>query len=287
MPDKTFVPVRVSLRDAMKSPTGHRELNLGIGDLPKGVDFVSLPHLGIVVPAVVGLRTDLVDRHNPVFSEYDRWRVTVSPHDDQLLRRLLGREKGELTEEDGVRYDIVQALRVAHVQLSALSPPFLTRLQICFAFMQDGTPVVEWKASSIDHLRRERDKVVKQNEVIRAGNIFGSRKILWWQIGTPEKPLPEVPEKDEWLEANRPLIEMVVFAHFVRIMQSLWKAEFADGAQEKQLKMSGYNLGVIGKTHIGAGSLREVIADRRASLTSLTYLGAGSDPEDEDPIREL
>ncbi len=273
MAERKYVPVHVSLGDALKGPMLRRELNLGTTDLPEGIDFVRLPDLGII-PAVVGLRTELDVRADEIFEPQDKWRVVVSPNDSQLLKRLLGREKGELKREGfGVRYDLVDALRVAHVRLSYLAPPSQTIIQICFAFLRDGKPVVEWKASSIGHLIRERNRVLLENEVIRAGNMFGHWKFLWWQIGKPELPVPSVPDTDEWLNDYHVDVENIVRTNFVPVLQSLWRAEFAEGTQATQLSRAGYKLEAIGRTQIGAGSLSELVKERRARLTSLTFLG--------------
>ncbi|MBI4714077.1 hypothetical protein HY771_02750 [Candidatus Uhrbacteria bacterium] len=286
MPEKRFVPVHVSLSDALKGPMGHRELNLGTSALPDEIEFVMVPHLGIRIPAVVGLRTVLRDKCDGIFVHHDKWQVTISPNDDQLLRRLLGREKGELQEGEGsVRYDAVDALRAAHVQLSSLAPPCFTSLQICFAFNRRGTPTVEWKTSSIDYDVRERARILLANEVIRAGWLFGKPKFLGIRIGKDELPVPEVP-KDEWLTQNRHGIEEVVFNSFVPVLQSLWRAEFAEGSQAVQLSRAGYALEAIGRTQIGTESLHELVDDRRARLTSLTYLG-DTDDSDDPKIHEV
>ena len=272
MTEKRFVPVHVSLGDALKGPMVRRELNLGTGNLPDGVDLVSIPSIGII-PAVVGFRTELLVRAEEIFEPNDKWRVVFSPNDQQLLRRLLGREKGEMKGDvNGVRYDLVNALRVAHVQLSSLSPPSQTVLQICFAFLRDSKPVVEWKASTIGHLVRERERILMEKQVIQAGNLLGCWKFLWWQIGKPLRPIPKVPQIDEWLETNRSEIERVVREYFVPVLRSLWRAEFATGSQAEQLDRSGFKLSAIGQTRIGAESLKELVEDRRAHLTSLTFL---------------
>ncbi|MBI2475135.1 hypothetical protein HYV69_01785 [Candidatus Uhrbacteria bacterium] len=273
MEERRFVPVHVSLVDALKGPLVSRELNIFTDDLPDGIDLVNLVHIGLI-PAVVGFRTELLLRYDGMFEHQDKWRVVFSPNDEQLLKRLLGREKGELKREvEGVRYDLVDALRVAHVQLSSLRPPTQTTLQICFAFLRDGTPSVEWKASTIAHLVRERDRIILENEVIRAGNLFGHWKFLWWKIGQPLLPIPDVPAKDEWLETHHEEVEKIVQDNFVPVLQSLWRAEFAEGNQSKQLRLSGYKLDAIGQTKIGSGSLSEIVKDRRERLTSLTFLG--------------
>jgi len=272
MADKRFVPVHVSLGDALKGPMVRRELKLGTGNLPDGIDLVSIPDIGMI-PAVVGFRSELLVRADDMFEHQDKWRVVFSPNDQQLLKRLLGREKGELKREiNGVRYDLVDALRVAHVQLSHLRPPSQTVLQICFAFLRDSTPVVEWKASTIGHLIRERDRVLQENQVIQAGNLFGCWKFLWWQIGKPLFSIPIVPKNDEWIEVNHSEVERVVREYFVPVLRSLWRAEFASGSQATQLGRAGYKLDAIGQTRIGAESLKELVRDRRESLTSLTFL---------------
>lgn len=265
-----MVPVtHVSLSDALQSPMGQKSVRLRPDDLPEGISIVRVPGVGRI-PAVVALRTTLeAQHHTPGTLPVYQWKVVISPHEENLLRRLFGRTRGELNEA-GVRYEIVPQLRLVHNELSLLQPPQGTVLQITFAFNKQGDPQIEWFASSIETASRAHREAQNKNQLaIEKAWPFGWL-VRWRKIGLLE--VPEIPEKDLWLAENQDELERIVRTLFSSVMESLWRATFMEGDVNAQLKAEGYELGGVGHTRIGVQGLGTIVRDRRGRLTHLTQL---------------
>lgn len=265
-----IVPVtHVSLSDALQGPMGQKAVRLRPDDLPEGISIVRVPGVGRI-PAVVALRTTLDAHHQtPGIPPVYQWKVVISPHEENLLRRLFGRTRGEL-DEAGVRYEIVPRLRLAHNELSLLQPPQGTVLQVTFAFDKQGDPQIEWFASSIEASRRAHREALNKNQLVVENAWPFGWLVTWRKIGLVD--VPPIPENDLWVTESQDELARIVSTGFLPTMESLWRATFMEGDVGAQLKAEGYELGGVGRTRIGLSGLGTIVRDRRGRLTHLTQL---------------
>lgn len=272
--------VKVSLSDALKEVMARRELQFKKEDLPPGVEMVQLSRGERPIPAVVGIRSDLRQCEDVGVRQLHRWRLVVSPYNERLLLRLLGRTKGDLSSAGSVRYEIEQALQLAHLQVSMLdpSPPVHFVLKIFTAFEPTGAPIIEWEASSLETLRTDRERILRENAIVRANAWPFGRPInfgiLRWGKGTI-KHVPELPERDTYVEQVQDDLQTIINQSFAPALQSLWRAVFADGDSAEQLSHKGFDMMRIGKTQLGQESLARLVKDRRGRLTHMTLIGFG------------
>lgn len=278
-----MIPIsHVSLSDALRGAMAAKELKYRLEDVPTDVAVINLPGVGHRVPAVVGFRSEVTDvRQDPTATHYF-WALSVSPYEPSLLQRLLGRTRGSIddTGNVGVSYDAVSTLREGHRHLSALQPPTGTIIQGCFAFDRRGQQRFEWYASSIEHIARARDAAIHHNQMVAAEcwplkSPLRVGKVSLWPPGyhkTTHKPVV-VPGRDTWAQENQREVGVLLEGHFLRVLQSLWRATFCEGQAAINLKIEGYELETIGRTQIGLDPLGQTVRGRRGSLTSITFLG--------------
>ncbi|MBI4438063.1 hypothetical protein HY631_03890 [Candidatus Uhrbacteria bacterium] len=299
----------VSIRDQLEGVQSRREIKPDLAlAREKDIAIVQMPS-GMHIPAAVGLRTTVTDQTPSLSRITDHWHVTISPYDTALLRRLyaqrhprdaignvvIGVFDAPMPQALEARYDAVEAIRNAHKSLSVLAPPKGTTLEITFAFTRDLVRVYSYRASSTELLRklvaqiahhnaREREKYEAAHWPLKGPlHVFGSRLYPWWAVPPLDLwDVPAVPEVDPWEPGGaheNKLVDVVVL-EFLPIMESLWKAAFAqdgergtEGKIAAQLRREGYLLDRLETTRVGVGALRDLVRANRHP-GNLTQLGS-------------
>lgn len=299
---------RVSLRDQLEEGARRRETKPDLEFASsQGIALVSLWRGGARVPAAIGLRTTVCaqSRHEDDDVLTDHWRITVSPDSVGMRSRLFAErsarsvstERSRNDPKDApdaamfeVRYDMMEALKEAHSELSKLDPPRVgTCVEMTFAITRSLGRVFAFKSSSTEIPRKARDQAIIHN--MRAVDLW---RALHWPFAGPIKvfgmqiypfrrfPNPElceledVPDSDPWEPDGSlyPLVADIVANRFEQALESLWKATFAqDKHIALQLRAAGYNLDNLEATRMGTSSLSELL--RRGRLEgNLTMLGS-------------
>lgn len=265
--------------------------------LPENIGRVRLPGTAAVIPAVVACRSVLMTQELLPTSHKirDQWRLSVMPYEENLLRRALARAgvvgpldiapAPLLGEHWPARSDITRAMNDAHRALSELRPPFEGTM-ILVVLWQDriGDVRVDFVASSITGIQKERQRALQNNRLVAATSWpFGSPiRVPSWVPLVGRKPVwgrgevrfvPEVPEMDEWVLANRDRITSIVTQHFKPALLSLWKAAFAEPPVSEDLSKQGYALTESDRTMLGSDGLKELMSQRGSDPACMTVLG--------------
>ncbi len=271
------------------------------------VEFVP----GIKMPAAIGIRTTVLQQKEVDGRLVDKWNLTLAPFTGALLRRLYAAHNPRSAQAQTtsgiydapvpmsleVSYDAVDALKVAHQALSDLLPPRVgTSVEMTYAITHSLSRVVAFHASSTELARKGAQEANRHNARETAKwkaahwpangplNIFGIRLYPWW--GVEEVNLWPVPEvvmgRDPWEPDGSvyTLVGDVVAKHFAPVMESLWKAVFAqdgedcgEGKVAHSLRRQGYELDSLESTRMGYGPLRELMGQHRSSR-DVTMLGS-------------
>ncbi len=301
----------VSFSPQLKGEQGRKEIKPDL-DLARRHKIATVRmSSGFEIPAAIGLRTTFNKVPPSIIGMDDRWRwqVIISPFDEPLLRRLhakrekrdvAGRVKFDpleapLPESVEARFDALEAIRKAHEGLHPLRATEGTYLEITFAIARDLGRVCYWRASSTDALRKQAARALNHN--LREGVkyeaahwpfsgpfvLMGRQVYPWARVVEPDLlDVPVIPDDDPWEGggAHEEAIDDIVAIEFQPVLESLWKAAFAqdgDGGREgkvaAQLRRQGYPLERLEATRIGVGPLKELMqANRKAG--NLTMLGA-------------
>ncbi|GEM_PF-6332683 len=302
----------VSLRDLVEGAQSRPETIL---DFSMARDHrIALARItpgGSRTPAAITIRTIVVAQEVWEQRVVDEWRVCIAPTDSEnLLRRLaaqrnptiMGAMDAPVAGMHEASYDMQQALDEAHQALSRLSPPRVgTFVEMTLAYTAQMEPIITFRSSSIDALRRARGlaKVhnAREREMWEAGHapfrgprvcripFVGTIRIWpWVRVEAPDLvEEPEIPQRDPWGVDGELYGEIgrVVVEHFLQIMESLWKATFAqDPFVAAQLERQGYALSRLNATQLGLDSMQDLMERLRSSGQHMTLLG-------EDPLEEL
>lgn len=260
MPTKFIPVVDLGLRALLNYPQGQRIIRIDpSGDFTK----VNLQEVG-TVPAVIALRFDLgrIDGHK------QHWGVSFVPYARRLLMKLFGTASvNEVTDNP-----LIQTMRNFVKQIGSLEPPVGTVIQSTFTFSQEGEPQWDWYASSTEAAERKRKAVIQHNDLV-LGRYWG---IGWLLQATGWKltPVPDEPGEDTWLKENRSEIELAAQSLLLAVLESLWKAVFMNDVDVRStLRSRGFQVDLIGQTHLGVGEFKKVIqAARKGHLTLMTQV---------------
>lgn len=294
----------VSIREMLTEDQGRQEIRPDL-ELAKnhGIGLVRVS--GRRVPAAIGLRTTVSLQYEDHGQIVDNWHVTIAPLTPSANQRLFAghhqKEKGGGASDVPVcdfmesRYDMVSALRRAHEKLSELEPPREgTTVVVTYAISTTLARVISFSSSSTQLPRRNRDLALQRNarEMLRWKNahwpfggpikVFGLKLYPWVSVDEPKVwPVPSVPDGlDPWEPDGHVYSRVgdVVASFFAPIMESLWKAAFAqdgpdgtEGPIAQSLKKQGYDLDALEATRMGHGPLREMMRKYRRA-ENLTML---------------
>lgn len=305
----------VSIRELTSvSTAGSQEIKHDLdaaGNL--GMGIVQIRPGGLRVPAAITLRT-VVNQQIPVGDRIrDNWHVVIAPPDSENLRRRLFAETNTTRMEAheapvagmvAASYDAVKALDKAHEGLSKLAPPREgTYVEMTLAITNRMGRVITFRPSSVEVIRRARGWAKHRNDLLmkrwNAGQI--RMPLTGWRLWPPPwenvllpnlEEVPEVPSSDPW-EPGGKLYETigdVVAESFLPIMESLWKAAFAqDPVVAAQLRNQGFNLDNIEATRLGIGTLRELMGRFRKGSDHMTMMAPPDLVQElgDDAIRNL
>lgn len=307
----------VSIRELTSvSTAGNQEIKHDLdaaGNM--GMGIVQIRPGGLRVPAAVTLRT-VVNQQVPVGDRIrDNWHVVIAPVDSENLRRRLFAERNAtrvgaldvpIPQMAEASYDAVKALDKAHEGLSKLAPPREgTYVEMTLAITSRMGRVITFRPSSVEVLRRARGWAKHHNERAQArwsaahfpanGPVIvgGLRVWPWWHIDEPDFEVePEIPEVDAWEPGGDVYDKVgdVVAEGFLPIMESLWKAAFAqDPFVAGQLRDQGFNLDNIEATRLGIGPLRDLMSRFRKGSAHMTMMAPPDLIKDlgDDAIRKL
>ncbi len=264
MATKMIPRVVLSLQALLTGPQGQARIKFSFNE--EEFPRVRIPELGLdPIPILVAIRLVLTK----IVDNAQNWELSVAPFEPRLLTRLLGRPSGRL---DDVSYQVTKLLKEALKVISILEPPEGTVIQATFTYTRNGEPRWDWYVSTTEPALRRHEVAQRRNELTLA-NSFGfgwlRRAIAWGLV-----EVPPMPGEDLWMLEHRSEFESNGAEYLFTVLQSLWKATFAEGPAAAELMAEGYAMQRIGTTQLGHQGLRQVMAgarDRR--LTSITQLG--------------
>lgn len=257
MPTAIIPHIVLLLKDFLSGAQAQRAIRINTSG--HKYPSVHLPEVG-VVPAVVAFRLELVkiDGHKQF------WLPSATPYARNLLQRMFGDAVGDDTPMLGELKLLLKAVGV-------LEPPIGTVIQATFAFEKDGEAHWNWYVSTTEMASRRRQTALHHNELKVARAPIGTRWfVAWRKIGFVS--LPDEPGTDQWVAEHNHEVEESVRLHLLAVIQSLWKAVFANEDHARaSLRVAGYDMDGIGRTHMGVEDLHQVVQaaydDRLRNIT--------------------
>ena len=199
---------------------------------------------------MVGIRFTLVGIEQTTAEIQYRWNVTLAPDHQRVRLRFLG-------EPPSVRSDVKIPLEEAVLYFSRMNPSIVgTYIDVYGGLNLKHEVFWFFEGSTLAARKRERQRIERENERI-SRRLFYLPKIVngigkylglskWWPAGMSDPP--SIPKFDVWVNWAAQSITRIVDVHVAPVLESLWRAAFAEGEAAKDLRRSGFNVELRDRT---------------------------------------